>query len=204
MTSIISQLNAGSATTDEALQIFDSLDAVDVDFMIGNWTGEGFRSNHPMDGLLEAYHWHGKRFESSEDVHPLVFKALAGGLAIVNPVFMGPILWLMLRNLIPKSASLGSLTKLALPLFSTSRSCARLRILEFRGKSSATMIYDKLPINDVFRKIDESSVLGIMDLKGMKQPFFFILRREDAVKSLAAKIQPKSSAHETRVRQRAE
>ena len=48
----------------------------------------------------------------------------------------------------------------------------------YRSKISATMIYDQLPINDVFRKIDGNSALGIMDLKGMKRPFFFILRRE--------------------------
>ena len=48
----------------------------------------------------------------------------------------------------------------------------------YRDKSSATMIYDQLPINDVFRKIDQDAVFGVMDLKGMKSPFFFILRRE--------------------------
>ncbi len=51
----------------------------------------------------------------------------------------------------------------------------------YRGKSSATMIYDQLPINDVFRKIDQDAVFGVMDLKGMKSPFFFILRREHGV-----------------------
>ncbi len=40
------------------------------------------------------------------------------------------------------------------------------------------MIYDKLPINDVFRKIDQDAVFGVMDLKGRQSPFFFILRRE--------------------------
>ena len=40
------------------------------------------------------------------------------------------------------------------------------------------MIYDQLPINDVFRKVDQDAVFGVMDLRGMKSPFFFILRRE--------------------------
>jgi hypothetical protein len=26
--------------------------------------------------------------------------------------------------------------------------------------------------------VDDNTVLGIMDLKGMKQPFFFVLRRD--------------------------
>ncbi|MEL6382734.1 MAG: DUF4334 domain-containing protein, partial [Cyanobacteria bacterium J06626_18] len=42
---------------------------------------------------------------------------------------------------------------------------------------SATMVYDYLPINDTFRKIDDNTVLGIMDLKNSPQPFFFTLKR---------------------------
>jgi hypothetical protein len=40
------------------------------------------------------------------------------------------------------------------------------------------MIYDHAPIVDCFRRLDENSLLGVMDLKGMQQPFFFVLRRE--------------------------
>ena len=49
---------------------------------------------------------------------------------------------------------------------------------EYRGVVSATMIYDSLPINDIFRKVDDDTVLGVMDLRFTPQPFFFILRRE--------------------------
>lgn len=49
---------------------------------------------------------------------------------------------------------------------------------EYRGKSSATMVYNPLPINDVFRKVDENTVLGLMDMHGLERPFFFVLRRE--------------------------
>jgi hypothetical protein len=177
------RLGAGRATTEDAIELFDSLEPVDVDFMIGDWKGEGFHTNHPMDGLLEAYHWHGKRFESPEDVHPLVFSTIRGGLASVNPVFMGP----SLRVPMPKSAMVGRIFQVLMPFLTTSRSKARLRMTTYRGKSSATMIYDQMPINDVFHKIDQDAVFGVMDLKGMKSLFFFILRREHvANKSLNA------------------
>ena len=65
-----------------------------------------------------------------------------------------------------------------IPLLSTRHSRARLRMLEVRGVCTATMIYDDLPICDSFRRIDEGTVLGIMDLKGVSRPFFFLLRRE--------------------------
>lgn len=175
---ILDRLKASKATTEEALEAFDALEPVDVDFMIGSWRGEGFPTGHPLDGLLEAYHWHGKRFESSEEVHPLVFRTIGGSLAYVNPAFMAPSLGLVDRLPLPKSGAIGRTFQLLIPLFETLKSKARLRMTTYRGKSSATMIYDQLPINDVFRKIDENTVLGVMDLKSMKKPFFFILRRE--------------------------
>jgi hypothetical protein len=54
---------------------------------------------------------------------------------------------------------------------------ATLRMVEFRGKSTATMIYDKHPIFDHFRKIADDLVMGIMDRKGDEAPLFFYLRR---------------------------
>jgi hypothetical protein len=65
-------------------------------------------------------------------------------------------------------------------LSKTDASQARLRLMEYRGKVSATMIYDALPINDIFRKVDESTVFGLMDYKHSEQPFFFLLRRDTA------------------------
>ena len=64
-----------------------------------------------------------------------------------------------------------------IPLLSTRHSRARLRMLDVRGVPTATMIYDDLPICDSFRRIDDDTVLGIMDLKGVSRPFFFLLRR---------------------------
>ena len=50
-------------------------------------------------------------------------------------------------------------------------------MMDYRGKVSATMIYDHLPINDSFRKIDDNRVFGVMDYKEQEQPFFFVLTR---------------------------
>ena len=40
------------------------------------------------------------------------------------------------------------------------------------------MIYDDQPIVDVFRRIDDDTLLGVMDLRGMPEPFFFVLERD--------------------------
>ena len=160
-----------------ALQRFDALDPVGLDFMLGAWRGEGYASGHPLDGALEAYHWWGKRFVSAEEVHPLVFATRSGGTVSLNPRWMAPALGWLDRWPLPKSATLGRLLQWLLPLLSTRRSGARLRLLEHRGKVSAAMIYDRLPIHDVFRRLDDDTVLGLMDLKGSTRPYLFVLRR---------------------------
>ena len=38
--------------------------------------------------------------------------------------------------------------------------------------------YDALPINDVFRKVDDDTLVGAMDLRGLEMPFMFVLRRD--------------------------
>lgn len=160
-----------------ALQRFDALEPVGLDFMLGAWRGEGFATGHPMDGALQAYHWWGKRFDSAEHVHPLVFSTRSGGTVCVNPSWLAPALAWMKQRPLPRSAALGRIAQACLPLLATRRSQARLRLMEHRGKLSATMVYDRLPIHDVFRRIDADTVLGLMDLKAMEQPFFFLLRR---------------------------
>ena len=169
----------GQATGDEALAIFDALEPVAPDFMIGAWKGEGFETGHPLDGVLERCHWHGKRFESEEHVHPLVFRKVSGKLTSVKPLLTMPGLGLLDQMPFLNSAFVGKVFQWMLPLLSGRKSAARLRTTTYRGVATATMMYDNLPINDVFRKVDDNTVLGIMDLKGMKQPFFFVLRRDD-------------------------
>ena len=44
------------------------------------------------------------------------------------------------------------------------------------------MIYDQLPVNDVFHGLDDDTVLGAMDLRGSAAPYFFVLQRDDSLK----------------------
>lgn len=163
--------------TASALALFDSLPAVSNDFMLGTWRGEGFPSGHPLDGALEAYGWWGKRFDAADEVHPLLFARRGGGTLALNPFWMAPSLPWLDRWPLPKSPAIGRALQWLLPLLSTRRSGARLRKLEHRGRVSAAMVYDRLPIHDCFRRLDDDTVLGVMDQKGARQPFFFLLRR---------------------------
>ena len=168
-------LNAGKTTTESALQLFDALEPVDLDFMIGRWQGCGLHTNHPMDGLLEASNWYGKEFVDPETVHPLLFSDGQGKIFKVapNPTAMN---WVVKLPML-KNDAFKPLLMLTNSLLKTEESQARLRMMDYRGKVSATMIYDYLPINDSFRKVDDNTVLGIMDWKNSSQPFFFVLKR---------------------------
>ena len=43
---------------------------------------------------------------------------------------------------------------------------------------TAALVYDTLPVIDVFRKVSEDVRLGAMDLRGLPAPFLFVLRRD--------------------------
>ena len=54
---------------------------------------------------------------------------------------------------------------------------ASLRMVEYRGVVTATMVYDRHPIFDSFRAIDARTMMGAMDRKGEPAPLMFVLRR---------------------------
>jgi hypothetical protein len=168
-------LKTAKTTTEQALQLFDILEPVNLDFMLGRWQGSELHTSHPMDGLLEASNWYGKEFIDPENVHPLLFLDNQGKIIKVapNPMAMD---W-VLKIPVIKNDFLKPLLTLTNSLLKTERSQARLRMMEYREKVSATMVYDYLPINDSFRKVDDNTVLGVMDFKNLPQPFFFVLKR---------------------------
>lgn len=175
MASFESIVAHGQTSADEALVLFDSLPPASQTFMHGKWHGEGFNTNHPMDGLLETFGWHGKEFIDDNSVHPLVCRNNRGELFNVDPQRIP--MSLATGASLPRSTFMSRIFLGLKPLLQTNKPRARLRMMEYRGKVSATMVYDHLPIHDVFRKVDENTVLGIMDLRGLDNPFFFVLRR---------------------------
>lgn len=167
------------ATAEDAMAFFDSLPAVQVSEMLGSWRGSALPTGHPLDGMLELFGWHGKRFESPEKVHPLVMGE-PGALFSIDPAAV-PLGFARRYARHLQSRGVAAVAKPLMRLIATRRPKARLRMTELRGVVSATMVYDALPVNDVFRKIDDDTVLGVMDVRGDVAPalFFFVLRRED-------------------------
>ncbi|WP_140984739.1 DUF4334 domain-containing protein [Asticcacaulis tiandongensis] len=158
--------------TAAGLRHFDSLPAVQVSELNGDWLGSGLHTQHPLDGLLERYGWYGKAFHTPEVVDPLLF-SVSGKIVRVDPARVPLGLALKMPRLARHPVMYG-LFKVLHPLIQTSRPRARLRLVVYRGATSAAMIYDHQPITDHFRRIDERHILGLMDLRGAL-PFFFLL-----------------------------
>jgi hypothetical protein len=159
--------------------LFDRLPGVAVGDLIGRWRGSGLPTGSPLDGLLEAYGWYGKEFVDAERVHPLLFRDRSGRPRPVNPALL-PVGLLRTRPSLAARPALRRAFGAGLPLLRTDEPKARLRSVLHEGTPTAAMFYDALPIVDVFKRVDDDVLLGSMDLRGLDEPFFFVLARDAA------------------------
>src|SRR5688500_7270350 len=133
--------------------------------MTGRWRGSGLPTGSPLDGLLESYGWYGKEFLDAETVHPLLFRDRAGRPRPVDPGKL-PVGLLRDRPGLTRAGIARAAFGGVRLLLYTDKPRARLRTVEHRGVVTAAMVYDALPIIDVFRRVDSNTVLGVMDLRG--------------------------------------
>ena len=161
---------------EEALELCDALPCVEFETLPGRWRGSEISTRHPLDGLLETFGWYGKEFIDRDHVHPLLFSDRPGQIFAIDPqrlpLSVG-LKWRFLRNKLVRKALF-----MARFFLQTRQAKARVRMVEYRGRVSASMLYDNLPICDTFRLIDHDTLLGVMDYKGIEQPFFFKLHRD--------------------------
>ncbi|WP_203333820.1 DUF4334 domain-containing protein [Planococcus beigongshangi] len=149
-------LGEGETDTHTACRLFDEFGEVGLEELSGTWQGMEFRTGHPLDGMLKKLNWYGKAFHDAENVDPLLFEGPGGEIFPVDPA---P---LMDGRKLVKAAG----------------GKARMRMMLHRGKISAAMIYDNLPIIDHFRKVEDGTLLGMMDEKTAAAPYFFILQKK--------------------------
>jgi hypothetical protein len=140
------------STWEEAAETFDTLPPVSTDFMIGTWKGEDIKGGSPGAYMLESLGWFGKTFESSDVAYPLVFytKDKSSTFAAKH----AKLAECVKNNIMPSDVQEEVEDK---------SPAARLRVVEWRGVSSAAMCYNEVPVIDHFRKVDEDTVYGMMD-----------------------------------------
>ena len=164
------------ATETEAMAFFDSLPPVQLEEMVGSWRGTELPTGHRLGGVLGILGWKGKKFDDENSAHPLVFQTRTGREFEVNPRLVPLNLALRCGPLL-RLHRVGRIVRPFLELARTTRPRARLRMMEYRGTVSATMVYDALPVNDAFRRIDSDTLLGAMDMREPGPPFLFSLHR---------------------------
>ena len=143
--------SAPNPTPAELDALWADLSTLRPEEMLGAWRGGDFATGHPAGGLLTKINWHGKRFDSLIDGHPLICRGEDGEL-YSNTKFAG--------------GGYSSLWEVG-----------------FRGETTATMVYDAMAVFDHFKRVDETTVMGIMNGKleaafGVADNYYFWLERE--------------------------
>ncbi len=133
--------------------LWSDLAVLEVEEMLGAWRGGDFSTGHPAGVLLTKIGWHGKRFDSLLDGHPLICRGDNGEL-YSDTTYAGG-------------------------------GYSSLWAVGFRGEVTATMVYDAMAVFDHFKRVDETSVMGIMNGKleaafGTADHYYFWLEREQA------------------------
>lgn len=145
--------SAASASPAELDALWAGLPTLTVAEMLGSWRGGDFATGHPASALLTKIGWHGKRFDSALDGHPLICRGEDGELY---------------SNTVAAGGGYSSLWEVG-----------------FRGETTATMVYDAMAVFDHFKRVDEDTVLGIMNGKleavfGTPDHYYFWLERDHA------------------------
>lgn len=113
----------------------------------------------PEDILGE---WKGGEFETGHPLNGMLAKARWYGKTFVSVHDVKP---LMCRD---EQGGLYSDQELG-------KGEASLWTVEFRGETTATMVYDGQPVFDHFKRVDDTTLMGIMNAKGVppEGPFYY-------------------------------
>ena len=149
-------LNGAEAPeTEKFLDLFSQLEAVSVDSMIGLWRVTAF-GRTPRKPIADQ-----------PDPGPLPRREGLGISKLYGKRFITP----------DDAEPIVSLAEDVSLVASVDFGVARLRELSFRGTSSAGMVYDQQPWIDYFRKIDDDTLVALIDMKGKPVDVgFFMLR----------------------------
>jgi hypothetical protein len=159
-----------------ALARFDEAAPVTPASILGLWRGSGLPTGHPLDGVLEALGWWGKRFTDPDRVDPLLFSR-PGEQPLALEAALMPTRLALARPALARSRLVRGLFGHLLPLLRARGPGARLRMVPFRGRTSAAMIYRRQPITDHFRLLARDRLIGCMIDARIDRPFFFLLTR---------------------------
>ena len=142
--------------------------------MIGLWTGRGVPSGHPLDGVLENLGWFGKLFTAQMRADASLFRGGERRLVAIDPAWI-PLRLALRFHKLGRTRAASNLFSYLLRRLRANGPVASLKAMPFQGVISAAMVYDRQPIVDHFRRIDDGRVMGAMIVEGYDGVYFFEL-----------------------------
>ncbi|EME17691.1 hypothetical protein G419_18459 [Rhodococcus triatomae BKS 15-14] len=121
-----------------------------------------------IDGL--SGRWRGRGFDTGHRTNPLLAASRWYGKTFTSRFSVQP---LVCRG---EDGELFSDVK-------TGKGEASLWMVEFRGESTATMVYDGMPVFDHFKRVDETMLVGVMNGKGVLdngEHYWFVLELDES------------------------
>lgn len=118
-----------------------------------------FEQLPPVDLDFMLGTWKGGKFDGGAEPDPINWY----GKRFTSPTDVEPLLVLDAEGKVQTFDKLGG---------------AQMREIKYKGVTSAALIYDKQPIMDYFRKVNDNVVIGLGDIKGKPTDFVFHLTRE--------------------------
>jgi hypothetical protein len=161
---------------EDAFALFDSLQPVEPEAIHGLWRGRGLVTRHPLDGVLENLGWYGKRFHPDGRADALLFFWDEHRLIPVDPAGI-PVRFALRFGGIGRRRIAKSLFSYLVKAMRAKATVAEVRNVRFRGVTSSGMAYDRQPIIDHFRKVNDNRLLGAMSIAGDERHYFFWLDR---------------------------
>ncbi|SIQ86284.1 GXWXG protein [Rhizobium sp. RU20A] len=159
-----------------ALDQFRALPAVEPAELVGLWQGRGIVTGHPFDGVLENLGWFGKRFMADLKADPLLFRSGERRLTAVDPVYV-PLKLALRFHRFGRTNAASNLFSYLQRRLGARGPAATVRLLPFEGATSTAMVYDRQPITDHFRRIDQDRLMGVMVIKDDPRRYVFTLER---------------------------
>jgi hypothetical protein len=143
---------------------------------VGLWRGTGIPAGHPLDGVLENLQWFGKRIYPDLSADALLFQWPPGQLVPIEPVFF-PIRLAIRLAPVGRTFTLRKSFSYLHKAFRAQDTTASVNLFGVDGEETAAMVYDRQPIVDYFRRIDDDQIAGMMCVDGDERRYFFRLQK---------------------------
>ena len=160
-------IGTGAKTAEQIDALFTTLASVSIQTLQGIWRAVAIPGVSPQYQLMIEKGWYGMRLTDQNSVDSLL---------IANPEGTGIFAADLFKLAAALPANPAHLSQIRSEI-ETDQPTGRLRLIDYRGTVSAAMIYDRQPVIDYFRTIDDTTVLCTVEARDITGNAYLILQR---------------------------